>query len=41
KKFSSGQISADLLKTQMNLYRNQGPSFDDKFIASADTITNW
>lgn len=25
----------------MNLYKNQKPPFDDKFIASADTIINW
>ncbi|CAG8649418.1 2703_t:CDS:2 [Dentiscutata heterogama] len=39
--FGGGRISADLLKTQMNLYKNQKYPFKDKFIASADTITNW
>ncbi|CAG8564405.1 17250_t:CDS:2 [Dentiscutata erythropus] len=39
--FGGGRISADLLKTQMNLYKNQKYSFKDKFIVSADTITNW
>ncbi|CAG8499351.1 1584_t:CDS:2, partial [Scutellospora calospora] len=41
KKLGGSQTSADLLKTQMNLYKNQEPPFDDKFIASANTITNW
>ncbi|CAG8749340.1 1573_t:CDS:2, partial [Racocetra persica] len=41
KQLGGGRTSADLLKTQMNLYRNQEHPFDDKFIATADTITNW
>ncbi|CAG8805567.1 7394_t:CDS:2, partial [Dentiscutata erythropus] len=39
--FGGGRISADLLKTQLNLYKNQKYPFKDKFIASANTITNW
>ncbi|CAG8564471.1 32807_t:CDS:2, partial [Racocetra persica] len=41
KKLGGGRTSADLLKTQMNLYKNHKPLFEDKFIASANTITNW
>ncbi|CAG8783595.1 2329_t:CDS:1, partial [Cetraspora pellucida] len=41
KQLDSGQISADLLKTQMSLYKNHEALFDDEFIVSTDTITNW
>ncbi|CAG8814818.1 5472_t:CDS:2, partial [Cetraspora pellucida] len=40
KQLGDSQISADLLKTQISLYKNHETFFDDRFIASADTITN-
>ncbi|CAG8610956.1 10440_t:CDS:2 [Scutellospora calospora] len=41
KKLGSGRISADLLKTQMSLYKNQESPYDDEFIISANIVTNW
>ncbi|CAG8480790.1 25625_t:CDS:2 [Dentiscutata erythropus] len=41
KQLGGGDISADFLKAQMNLYKNKKHLFDDEFIASVDTVTNW
>ncbi|CAG8772831.1 10496_t:CDS:1, partial [Gigaspora rosea] len=41
KKLGGGDISANLLKTQMSLYKNRDDPFDDKFISSPNTINNW
>ncbi|CAG8815306.1 14344_t:CDS:2, partial [Dentiscutata erythropus] len=34
-------ISAGILKSQMNLYKNHRSLFDDEFIPSTDTVTDW
>ncbi|GBC32543.2 ribonuclease H-like domain-containing protein [Rhizophagus irregularis DAOM 181602=DAOM 197198] len=41
KQTGGGEKSAKILKTQMNLYRNQESPFDDDFIESVDTVKNW
>ncbi|CAG8446723.1 5495_t:CDS:2 [Dentiscutata heterogama] len=41
KQLGGGDISADFLKAQMNLYKNKKHPFDDEFVASVDTVTNW
>ncbi|GES95997.1 ribonuclease H-like domain-containing protein [Rhizophagus clarus] len=41
KQTGGGKKSAKILKTQMNLYRNQESPFDDDFIESVDTVKNW
>ncbi|CAG8791181.1 22907_t:CDS:2, partial [Racocetra persica] len=41
KQLGGGRTSADLLKTQMSLYKNQEPPFNDRFISSINIITNW
>ncbi|CAG8780544.1 9598_t:CDS:10, partial [Dentiscutata erythropus] len=41
KQLGGGDISADFLKAQINLYKNKKYPFDNEFVASVDTITNW
>ncbi|CAG8667129.1 10489_t:CDS:2, partial [Ambispora gerdemannii] len=41
KQIGGGRTSADFLKVQMSLYKNQESSFDNIFNSSIDTIYNW
>ncbi|CAG8679679.1 9313_t:CDS:2, partial [Ambispora gerdemannii] len=41
KQIGGGRTSADFLKVQMSLYKNQESPFDDMFNSSINTIYNW
>ncbi|CAG8745078.1 13325_t:CDS:2, partial [Racocetra persica] len=41
KQFGGRVTSAEILRTQMRLYKNREPSFKDKFIESVDNVRNW
>ncbi|PKY60276.1 hypothetical protein RhiirA4_431097 [Rhizophagus irregularis] len=41
KQTGGGETSAKILKSQMSLYKNREPPFDDDFVESVDTIKNW
>ena len=41
KQIGGGETSAKILKSQMNLYKNREPPFDDEFVESVDTVMNW
>ena len=36
-----GKTSADILKAQMGLYKNYEPPYDDNFVETVDTVSNW
>ncbi|CAG8664331.1 9144_t:CDS:2 [Dentiscutata erythropus] len=41
KKIGGGDISAGILKFQLNLYKNHRSPFEDEFIPSTDMVTDW
>ncbi|UZO14852.1 uncharacterized protein OCT59_006296 [Rhizophagus irregularis] len=41
KQTGGGETSAKILKSQMSLYKNREPPFDDDFVESVDTVKNW
>ena len=41
KQFGGGATSADILHTQMSLYKNREPPFQERFVESIDNVQNW
>ncbi|CAJ0763482.1 17706_t:CDS:2, partial [Entrophospora sp. SA101] len=41
KQFGGGAASADILRTQMSLYKNREPPFQERFVESVDNVRNW
>ncbi|CAJ0746267.1 12776_t:CDS:2, partial [Entrophospora sp. SA101] len=41
KQFGGGATSADILRTQMSLYKNREPPFQERFVESVDNVRNW